>query len=178
MLQDPLTGSVYLAEQDTNPFASPLVLYLIAEEPSSKVLIKLAGEVQISPSGQLISDFRHLPQAPFEHFTLHLTDGAQASQATPAFCGRYHSTASFTNGSTNAVWTPSASEFEVSSGPDGTPCPGSTLPFAPTQVAATPAYARQTGLPCGQCHENPAGGRKLKPFGEKFRENGNQMPSK
>lgn len=52
------------------------------------------------------------------------------------------------------------------------------LIVAPTQVAATPAYARQTGLPCGQCHENPAGGRKLKPFGEKFRENGNQMPSK
>jgi hypothetical protein len=53
-----------------------------------------------------------------------------------------------------------------------------TLIVAPTQVAATPAYARQTRLPCGQCHENPAGGRKLKPFGEKFRENGNQMPSK
>ena len=52
------------------------------------------------------------------------------------------------------------------------------LTIAPTQVAATPAYARQTGLPCGQCHENPAGGRKLKPFGEKFRENGNQMPGK
>jgi hypothetical protein len=52
------------------------------------------------------------------------------------------------------------------------------LIVAPTQVAAMPAYARQTGLPCGQCHENPAGGRKLKPFGEKFRENGNQMPSK
>jgi len=51
------------------------------------------------------------------------------------------------------------------------------LIVAPTQVAAMPAYARQTGLPCGQCHENPAGGRKLKPFGEKFRENGNQMPA-
>jgi len=48
----------------------------------------------------------------------------------------------------------------------------------PTHVAATPVYARQTALPCGQCHENPAGGRKLKPFGEQFRDNGNRMPSK
>jgi hypothetical protein len=36
------------------------------------------------------------------------------------------------------------------------------LIVAPAQVAAMPAYARQTGLPCGQCHENAAGGRKLK----------------
>jgi hypothetical protein len=52
------------------------------------------------------------------------------------------------------------------------------LIVVPTHVGATPAYARQTRLPCGQCHENSAGGRKLKPFGEQFRENGNRMPSK
>jgi len=52
------------------------------------------------------------------------------------------------------------------------------LIVAPPQVAATPTYARQTGLLCGQCHENPAASRKLTPFGKKFRENGNQVPSK
>jgi hypothetical protein len=55
---------------------------------------------------------------------------------------------------------------------------GTMLIVAPSQVAATLAYTRQTGLPCGQCHENPAGGRKLTPFGKKFQENGNQVPSK
>ena len=40
------------------------------------------------------------------------------------------------------------------------------------QANATPQYATQTGKPCGQCHENPAGGGKLKPFGEKFKANG------
>ena len=40
---------------------------------------------------------------------------------------------------------------------------------------ATPAYAQQTGKPCGFCHANPAGGGKLKPAGEKFKENGHKL---
>ena len=43
---------------------------------------------------------------------------------------------------------------------------------APTAANAKPEYAAQTGLPCGQCHVNPAGGGKLKSFGEKFKANG------
>lgn len=39
-------------------------------------------------------------------------------------------------------------------------------------ASAKPEFAAQTGKPCGQCHENPAGGGKLKPFGEKFKANG------
>jgi len=43
---------------------------------------------------------------------------------------------------------------------------------APTPAQAKPEFAAQTGLPCGQCHVNPAGGGKLKSFGEKFKANG------
>ena len=43
---------------------------------------------------------------------------------------------------------------------------------ASTPASAKPEFAAQTGMPCGQCHANPAGGGKLKPFGEKFKENG------
>ena len=43
-------------------------------------------------------------------------------------------------------------------------------------ASAKPEYAAQTGLPCGRCHENPAGGGKLKAFGEKFKENGHKVP--
>jgi hypothetical protein len=43
---------------------------------------------------------------------------------------------------------------------------------APTAANAKPEFAAQTGLPCGQCHVNPAGGGKLKSFGEKFKANG------
>ncbi|HXD46775.1 MAG TPA: hypothetical protein VN655_16735 [Pseudolabrys sp.] len=41
-----------------------------------------------------------------------------------------------------------------------------------TPASAKPEFAAQTGLPCGQCHVNAAGSGKLKPFGEKFKENG------
>lgn len=40
---------------------------------------------------------------------------------------------------------------------------------------ALPAYAQQTGKPCGFCHENPAGGGKLKAAGEKFKANGHKL---
>jgi hypothetical protein len=40
---------------------------------------------------------------------------------------------------------------------------------------ATAQFGQQTGKPCGQCHENQAGGGKLKPFGEKFKKNGNKL---
>jgi hypothetical protein len=43
---------------------------------------------------------------------------------------------------------------------------------APQQANAKPEFAAQTGKPCGQCHVNPGGGGKLKPFGEKFKANG------
>ena len=47
-----------------------------------------------------------------------------------------------------------------------------------TPANAKPEFAAQTGLPCGQCHQNPAGGGKLKSFGEKFKANGNKVPKK
>jgi len=43
-------------------------------------------------------------------------------------------------------------------------------------AAAKPEFAAQTGKPCGTCHENPAGGGKLKSFGEKFKANGFKLP--
>lgn len=50
------------------------------------------------------------------------------------------------------------------------------LQFAASSVAqAKPEYAAQTGLPCGQCHVNQAGGGKLKSFGEKFKANGYKL---
>ena len=49
---------------------------------------------------------------------------------------------------------------------------GAMAAFAPSPALAKPEFAAQTGLPCGQCHKNPAGGGDLKPFGQKFKDNG------
>ena len=46
------------------------------------------------------------------------------------------------------------------------------LVATPRQASAKPEFSAQTGLPCGQCHANPAGGGKLKAFGEKYKANG------
>jgi hypothetical protein len=43
--------------------------------------------------------------------------------------------------------------------------------FSPREAAAVPSYARQTGLPCQQCHVG-AFGPQLKPFGRDFKLNG------
>jgi uncharacterized repeat protein (TIGR01451 family) len=148
LLPHPLTGSLYLGDQNTNPFAPPLVLYLIAseEEPVkhewSKVLIKLAGEVKICQAvegpcqevGQLVSTFRETPQAPFEHLKIHLFGGGRASQATPARCGEsYEAQAQFSAWPEGVAPATRSSKFAITSGPGGGPCPGpGALPFAPS----------------------------------------------
>jgi hypothetical protein len=140
-LSKPVTGSLYLASQDTNPFASPLVLYLIAEEPESKVLVKLAGEVEIMSNGQLVSRFKKTPQVAFEHLKLHLFNGSSsgaetAAQATPARCGATSATASFETWSEKEGEPfPKSSSPEglaITAGPHGTACTqaGEKLPFA------------------------------------------------
>jgi hypothetical protein len=163
-LKEVLTGGVYLAYQDTNPFGSPLALYIMAEEPTSKTLVKLAGEVTINQeSGQLISTFKNTPQAPFESLTLHLWNGPRASQATPAHCGSFPVVGTFRSSSNEAdPEEPSApveskSAIEITSGPGGSACPGATLPFTPsvqagptnTQAAADTPFTLNIGRPDG-----------------------------
>jgi cytochrome c553 len=46
----------------------------------------------------------------------------------------------------------------------------------PQRAQATPQYAKETGLACGRCHENPSGGGPLKAFGKKFQANGHKLP--
>ena len=38
----------------------------------------------------------------------------------------------------------------------------------PQRAQATPAYARETGRPCGSCHVNRAGGGRLTEDGVEF----------
>jgi hypothetical protein len=51
--------------------------------------------------------------------------------------------------------------------------------FAPSRRAdALPSYAQQTGLACGRCHVNPAGGGPRTAFGNAFAANGHKVPAK
>ena len=52
------------------------------------------------------------------------------------------------------------------------------IAFAPRPAAALPSYAKQTGLACGRCHVNPAGGGPNTAFGKAFAANGHKVPGK
>jgi len=136
LLPNPLTGAVYLAMQNANPFGSLLALYLVAEEPVSGVLVKLAGKVSPNSStGQLVSTFEDTPQLPFEDLKLEFFSGAQAPVSTPPYCGTYTSAAAFAPWSGNAPVS-SSSSFEIKTGADGAPC-SDPLPFSPTLTAGS-----------------------------------------
>ena len=144
LLAGELEGSVYLAspapsgEAGRNPFDSLTALYLVAEEPVSKVLVKLAGDVSLNEETlQATTTFTNTPQVPFEDLELDLFGGPRAALSTPPECGGYQLAASFTPWSgTGPVQASSGpEEFQVASGPGGSACPGGALPFAPGFLA-------------------------------------------
>jgi hypothetical protein len=131
LLPNPLVGAAYLASQDENPFGSLVALYLVVYDPVSGVRVKLAGEVKPDPvTGQLVSTFKETPQLPFEDLKLHFFGGSRAPLGTPALCGAYTTTASIEPWSGNPP-VDSSSTFNITSGPNGTPC-SDPLPFDPS----------------------------------------------
>ncbi|MGN6189911.1 MAG: hypothetical protein ACTHOE_13535 [Conexibacter sp.] len=86
LLADPLTGSVYLAAQNDNPFGSLLALYVVARGPG--VILKLPGKISPDPlTGQLTTTFDDNPQLPFTHLRMHFNGGPYAPLVNPATCG-------------------------------------------------------------------------------------------
>jgi len=123
LLRQPLDGSVYLAQQDANPFGSLLALYLTAE--AEGVLIKLAGHVSLNPvTGQLTTTFDENPQLPVSELKLSFFGGPRAALANPTSCGTYTGTAQLTPYSSSTPVTPS-SWFNIDQGCASPP------PFAP-----------------------------------------------
>jgi DNA-binding beta-propeller fold protein YncE len=132
LLEHELEGAVYLAAQNSNPFGSLVAMYLVAEDPYSGSLIKLAGEVSLNlDTGQIVTTFKNTPDLPFENLELHFFGGERAPLATPSHCGTYTTTAVFTPWDGNGPVT-SESSFNIEHGPNGSPCPGATLPFNPS----------------------------------------------
>ena len=112
-------------------------MYLVAEDPVSGSLVKLPGKVALNETtGQITTTFENSPQLPFEDAELHFFGGERAPLATPARCGTYTTKATFTPWSGGEP-VKSRSSFAVTSGPNGTPCPGVALPFTPSLSSGT-----------------------------------------
>jgi hypothetical protein len=143
LLTKPLTGDVYVLQ--SNPPHLKLLFAASGEGVNLKLVAEAsecetAGEVldgkACEAPGQLITKVTDAPQLPFTDFQLSFSGGAQAALDTPTQCGTFTTTSDFEPWSAPAVGDafPSSS-FQITSGPGGSPCPGASLPFAPSMVA-------------------------------------------
>jgi hypothetical protein len=95
LLGEPMTGEVYVAKQNDNPFGSLLAVYLVARGPG--VIVKLPGKVDADPeTGQLTATFDNNPQLPFSDLTVSLKGGPTAPLVNPPSCGQKTATAELT----------------------------------------------------------------------------------
>ena len=139
-------GSLYVAQPYDNPFpeaghpgGSLIALYVIAKSRAERgVLVRLAGQVTANPStGRLTVTFENDPPLQFDRFNFHFREGAQAPLISPSTCGTYTTTADLFPYSAPENALLDTASFQVTSGSEGTPCPGSVPPFAPVITAGT-----------------------------------------
>ena len=144
LLAEELHGSVYLAtpapngEPAQNPFNSLIALYILAENETLGLRVKLAGQGELNErTGQITTSFKTTPQVPFEELKLQLFGGPRGPLTTPQTCGGYTATSSFTSWSGATGEPVSEPSFQITSGPGGGACPAAQLPFAPTFQAGS-----------------------------------------
>jgi hypothetical protein len=147
LIEQPISGGIYLARQTENPFGSLIAIYLVGE--AEGVRVKLPGEIALDPTtGRLVTTFDNTPQVPFSDFELNFFGGPSAVLATPVTCGTQGSTGVLTPWSGGAPVT-SQSSVTVSSGTNGGGCvstPGAR-PFALSLEAGTESNAAGTHSP-------------------------------
>jgi hypothetical protein len=90
LIRGTLTGDLYLATENENPFHSVLGGYVVVDDPVTGVLIKIAGEFTPNPqTGRITAVFSENPQLPFSDLKLHFFGGPRAELMTPQSCGTY-----------------------------------------------------------------------------------------
>lgn len=141
LLDEPVKGAVYVASQGDNPFGSLLAVYVTASDPRTGVVLKLAGKVELDEAtGQITTRFDENPQLPFEDLTVDFFDGPRAPLRTPAQCGTFATTASFTPWSAPESGPPAtpSDAFAIASGPGGSACPDGHTAVSLSAGVATP----------------------------------------
>ncbi len=95
LLSGTLTGEVYLAAQNENPYHSLLGGYIVVDDKATGTLVKIAGRLETNPStGQITGVFTENPQLPFSDLKLHFFGGVRGELATPESCGTFTTTSS------------------------------------------------------------------------------------
>ena len=126
-LPGPLPGAIYLGE----PRPGNRYRVIVAADGFG-THIKFAGSVAADPvTGQLTTTFAELPQSPLTEFTIHFFGSERGLLATPTKCGTYPVESEFEPWATGQLNQSSTQFFQITSGPNGSPCPGQNRPFAP-----------------------------------------------
>jgi hypothetical protein len=134
LLASSLDGNLFFAAPNANPSGAPLALYLVAE--GDGVLIKLPVRLEPNPvTGQLTMALRELPRLPISELDMRLYGGERALLTTPSLCGSATAMSELTPWSGDAPVFAS-SNFQITSGVNGTPCTES-LPFGPVFQAGS-----------------------------------------
>lgn len=139
LLEETLSGSLYVATPYENPTGSLIALYMVIRDPQLGVSVKLTGEVQADPrTGQIVTVFDNTPQLPPSDVTVHLREGGRSPLISPALCGTYSTEARLTSWADPSASVPISSSFTITHGVGGGPCPaGGTPPFDPGFSAGT-----------------------------------------
>jgi hypothetical protein len=128
LLSGTLQGSIYLATQNENPFHALLGGYIVVNDPTTGVVVKIPGAFSLDPAtGRITAVFQNAPQFPVSDLTLHFFGGPRAPVATPEGCG------AFTTTSDLMPWS------APDSGPDATPSSGFSIESGCTR-GFTPAF--------------------------------------
>ncbi len=140
LLEEPIEGGVYLAEQQHNPFGSLLAIYFIASAPVRGLTIAQAGHVLVDPTtGQITTVFDELPPVPYSSFALSLREGPHGILTTPTTCGTYTTKVKLYPFSNPSTPVELSSPFTIDTGTHGGPCVSSEaqLPNQPDFEAGT-----------------------------------------
>jgi len=178
LVEEPITGNIYLAAPHDNPFHSLFALYLVFNGPSASDLdpnftIKLAAQVAVDPvSGQISVKANSLPQLPSEDIWMTLFGGPTALLATPPVCKEEVAKVRLVPWSAPESGPPPVLESRMafSAGPSGEPCPQSSAarPFSPTLAVRTRNASASAPSPVVLHIGNSRGDQELGAFKIKF----------
>jgi hypothetical protein len=130
-LPAPIHGAIYIGEPKPG---EPYRLVLTANGFGTAV--KLLGTVRADPStGQLVTEFKDLPQTTFQEFKLHFFGSERGMLATPTQCGTYPVNSSFVPWASELSNQTSTQFFVLDHGPNGTACPPAVREFSPKFTA-------------------------------------------
>ncbi len=162
-LPEAIPGGIYLGEPlPGNRYR----LFITADGFATH--IKLPGSVYPDPqTGQLVTSFQNLPQSPLTEFKMHLFGSERGLLATPTRCGRYAVNTEFVPWAAELPNQTSTQFFSITEGPGGSPCPGTTRPFAPTFKAAGASNGAGAHSPFSVLVNRPDGDQNLLRIGAK-----------